>query len=125
MDGLVNDAKPHLARYATNIGRLVGRGRPTESGCIEWPGYKNHLGYGRAMITLRDGSIRLMAVHRLAYELHHGPIPDGLVVMHTCDNRACLTPGHLRIGTQADNLQDMHRKGRYRNGRRKARQEVA
>lgn len=80
--------------------------------CWEWTGYKNQHGYGRAMTTVARGIAKLMAVHRLSYEHHVGPIPDGKVVMHSCDNRACVNPAHLILGTQSDNLQDMRAKDR-------------
>lgn len=88
--------------------------------CWEWTGYKNHLGYGRTYMTLPDKSHKLMTVHRLAYVHFNGPIPEGFVVMHSCDNRCCVNPSHLKVGTQYDNIHDMIDKGRYVNGRRAA-----
>lgn len=53
-----------------------------------------------------------MRAHRYAYEQAHGPIPEGFVILHECDNPSCINPEHLRAGTQADNLADMTDKGR-------------
>lgn len=64
-----------------------------------------------------DGKMR--GVHRIAYELLVGPIPDGMYVCHHCDNRACWRPDHLFVGTPKDNMQDAHRKGRLKVPRRK------
>lgn len=76
--------------------------------CWEW---QQSLIYGYGKFTFRYKTYR---AHRVAYELVRGPIPDDLVVMHTCDNRKCCNPAHLRLGTQLENIQDCTRKGRRR-----------
>ena len=54
--------------------------------------------------------------HRHAYTKAKGPIPEGLVVRHTCDNRRCINPNHLIVGTNKDNTGDMMERGRHRPG---------
>ena len=58
-----------------------------------------------------DGTIRY--AHRVAWEVEHGPIPDGMIIMHICDNRACVNLKHLKLGTHKDNQQDSINKGRH------------
>lgn len=67
-------------------------------------------GYGRI------GSHRCgqKLAHRMAFELTHGAIPKGMSVMHSCDTPRCCNPAHLSLGTHADNMRDMKRKGRQR-----------
>lgn len=68
--------------------------------CWEWQGRRRRA-YGQFLL---DGKYH--QAHRVSYELVHGPIDDGLVVRHACDNPSCVNPSHLHVGTQADNVQD-------------------
>lgn len=78
------------------------------SDCIETPYSKDIGGYGRKYY---NGNKR-MAHHKWVWIQANGPIPDGMVVMHSCDNRGCINLEHLSLGTQKDNIHDMYRKGR-------------
>lgn len=86
----------------------------TADGCIEWSGPLNNSGYGVLSIgdNSRENKKRVRAAHRVAYEKANGDIPEGLCVMHTCDNRKCVNPEHLVLGTWADNNKDRSKKGR-------------
>lgn len=82
-------------------------------GCWEWRGNViQFTGYGRIKHSGRD-----VRVHRLAWELVNGPIPAGMCVCHKCDNRLCVRPDHLFLGTQLENIADMNAKGRARGPR--------
>ncbi len=73
--------------------------------CWLWNGKKNATGYGQIQIGSRtDGSRKLVYVHRLSYEHHIGPIPDGLTVEHICRVRRCVNPKHLTVLVLKDNL---------------------
>ena len=80
--------------------------------CWEWQGgIFQSSGYGRIAINRQS-----KLAHRFSYELHYGQIPFGLYVCHHCDNRICVRPDHLFLGTAKDNLQDASRKGRLPKG---------
>lgn len=81
------------------------------SGCWLWYGSLRSDGYGQ----FRAGN-KLRKAHRVAYEAYRGPIPDGLHVLHRCDVRACVSPFHLFLGTNADNMADRNAKGRQAKG---------
>jgi hypothetical protein len=83
--------------------------RNPESGCWEYQKSKTWCGYGR-LSTWRGR--RGVLAHRASYEALVGPVPDGAVVMHACDNPCCINPGHLSLGTQSDNCRDRNAKGR-------------
>lgn len=80
-------------------------------GCWTWIGYTPPTGYGSMNVPGMKGPV---PAHRISYALKHGSCPPGMVVMHTCDNKLCVNPKHLRAGTQGDNFRDAVRKGRVR-----------
>lgn len=80
--------------------------------CWLWTASTYHGGYGRLRLV-NDAGVRTMCrAHRFSWELHHGPIPEELCVLHTCDNPSCVRPDHLWLGTQVENVRDMKAKGR-------------
>ncbi|MEQ6351506.1 HNH endonuclease [Ralstonia pseudosolanacearum] len=88
--------------------------------CWLWLGGVNAKGYGQIRREPVGNATRgeKTLTHRVAWELTHGAIPDGLHVCHRCDNPCCVNPAHLWLGTHADNLADMKVKGRAARGNR-------
>lgn len=80
-------------------------------GCWEWTAYKTSGGYGGFWTQSGDKH-----AHRISYRMYVGPIPDDLVVRHLCHNRTCVNPDHLRVGTQAANIQDSIERGTHTRG---------
>lgn len=83
------------------------------AGCWLWQAGKYVKGYGMFNVGRNDGRQHTEYAHRIAYVLAKGDIPQGLVVMHSCDTPACVNPAHLSLGTQGDNIRDGVSRGRY------------
>jgi hypothetical protein len=82
-------------------------------GCWLWTAGKYTSGYGQIALGRSSGHFRATYAHRVGYVLSHGPIPDGMVVRHTCDTPACVNPAHLKLGTQGDNNRDTVQRRRH------------
>jgi len=90
--------------------------------CWVWTGKVNDQGYGDFRVQARG--YELAGAHRFAYALSRGDLPGRKHVLHLCDNRLCVRPSHLAVGDHADNMRDMARKGRAKNGTLKFPHEV-
>lgn len=92
----------------TLMEKLKAYSKVSPSGCWEWQRYILPNGYGNISI----GRQRQAYAHRVSYFMFNGPISEGLIVRHKCDNPKCVNPEHLELGTQIDNMQDCKKRGR-------------
>lgn len=100
---MVNPCKRIDVRYFAERSRVNAT-----TGCHEWTRHVNAGGYGTASYKNKH-----WAAHRLAWTFLRGPIPAGMIVCHRCDNRRCINPDHLFLGTTQDNVDDKMQKGRF------------
>lgn len=88
----------------------------TETGCLEWAGYRNNHRGGYGQISTVDSKPsrkkRCHLAHRISFEIANGPIPPNMAVCHRCDNPPCCNPAHLFLGTKLENWNDMRAKKR-------------
>jgi hypothetical protein len=95
-----------FVKRKSNLSDFLRKVEKTDT-CWVWTGSKKPKGYGQFGVNYK-----VVTAHRYAYENFIGSIPDGMVVMHTCDNPPCVNPDHLKLGTVADNNKDRDEKGR-------------
>jgi hypothetical protein len=91
---------PASVRFWRNVNKT--------DGCWTWTAARCADGYGQIYVS----PDRMVSAHRFSWEIANGPIPDGLWVLHACDNPPCVRPDHMFLGTNADNMRDMVSKGR-------------
>ena len=104
------EMRPLEDRFWEKVDKSEGLG--PDGTCWEWRAYVHPSGYGQ--LGLGRAVDGVMHTHRISYLLEHGEIPKGMLVLHKCDNRLCVNPDHLWLGTHKDNTQDMIAKGRRR-----------
>jgi hypothetical protein len=100
-----------VSRYMPLVERIHRQSLPHANGCRLWAGKRNQHGYGMCKHEGKE-----QRAHRLLYFTQNPQADTSLVIMHSCDNPACVAPSHLTLGTVRDNVLDMHAKGRFNGG---------
>lgn len=103
------------ARYWAKVAKDGPTLVPELGRCWRWTASTTSFGYGQLNPGWRNAAP--VRAHRVSWEIHNGPIPAGLDVLHRCDNPPCSNPDHLFLGTALDNMRDMIAKGRARHPR--------
>lgn len=99
---------PDELAFPALLQRLIKRSKRTRNGCLEWMGWRTAVGYGSTSFRCKPH-----ATHRLMYLAAIGPIPDGMQVLHSCDNPPCMNPRHLSLGSGQENMQQSVERGRH------------
>lgn len=99
---------PDELAFPALLKRLLANSHRTESGCLEWTGWRGATGYGFTSFRGRQ-----RPTHRLMYMVTEGPIPEGLQILHSCDNPPCMEPDHISPGTGKKNMQESVERGRH------------
>ena len=92
--------------YQSDVERFKSKCVAVESGCLEWRGARYTNGYGQFSMRRKDLKRKTYSTHRIALLIAGEEIPDGMMICHTCDNRICVNPEHLYVGTGVDNNRD-------------------
>lgn len=84
----------------------------SHTGCWLWSGHKYRNGYGAI-----KAFGKMVLTHRFSYELHKGPIPTGMEILHSCDVKHCVNPEHLRAGNHSENMKEASERGLMKSGK--------